>query len=69
MTVEHFWHVPGGKKGKRAPHDKYHVVACCLHHNSYSPPSHDVRMEMRKYIARYYGLKLEDLLQGAYEVE
>lgn len=69
MTVDHFWHRPGGVKGKRAPHDRYHCVAACLYHNSYAPPSHEVRMATREYIARYYRLNLEKLLSGGYEVD
>lgn len=68
MTVEHFWHRPQGVKGKRAPSDKLHLVASCWRHNVDHPPSHQVRMKMREYIASYYGLDLEALLRGDYEV-
>ena len=40
----------------------------CWGHNVDHPPSHEVRMKMREYIARYYGLDLEALLRGDYEV-
>lgn len=67
MTVEHFWHRPGGVKGKRAPSDEYHLVACCHHHNMNA--SKDMRREYRRYIARMYNLDLERLLRGDYEAE
>jgi len=69
MTVDHFWHRPGGVKGKRAPDDEFHLVASCWSHNVDHPPSRSVRMKAREYIARYYGLDLEALLRGDYEVE
>jgi hypothetical protein len=68
-TFEHFWHRPQGVKGKRAPSDVYHGVRSCWYHNVDHPPSHEVRMRMRSYIADYYGLDLEALLQGVYEVD
>jgi len=68
-TVEHFWHRPQGVKGKRAPDDPLHLVRSCWGHNVDHPPSHEVRMKMREYIARYYGLDLEALLRGDYEVQ
>ena len=68
-TVDHFWHRPQGVKGKRAPSDLFHLIASCWYHNVGSPPSHDVRMKAREYIARFYRLDLEALLRGDYEVE
>lgn len=68
-TVEHFWHRPGGVKGKRAPSDHLHLVASCWGHNVDHPPSAYVRRKMREYIARYYNLNLEVLLRGDYETE
>lgn len=65
-TVDHFWHRPGGVKGKRAPSNKLHLVAMC-HDLNVRVPSGNLRMFEREYIARYYNLDLEALLRGDYE--
>lgn len=67
MTIEHFWHRPGGVKGKRAPSNEQHLVVCCLHHNMHA--SKAMRMAYRRYIARLYFLDLEGLLRGEYEAD
>lgn len=66
LTLDHFWHRPGGVKGKRAPSDKYHLVTMCDGENN-RPPSHDLRMFERRYIAHHYHLNLKALLRGDYE--
>lgn len=68
MTVDHFWHRPGGVKGKRAPSDKYHLVAMCWALNDRGP-SHELRNFERRYIAWIYGLDIDALLRGDYEVQ
>ena len=64
--MDHLWHRPGGVKGKRAPDDKYHLVAMCWGHNM--RVSRELRNWERGYIAWYYKLDLDTLLAGGYEI-
>lgn len=33
--------------GKKAPDDEFHLLACCMNHNSWNPPSKVLRQKMR----------------------
>lgn len=52
LTVEHFWHF-GAVKGKRAPSDRYHMVAMCGGGNV-GAPSAEARDAMRSYVRKQY---------------
>lgn len=53
LTVDHFWHAKGGRKGDRAPSDRYHMVAMC-HGGNVAAPSGEVRDAERSYIRVKY---------------
>jgi hypothetical protein len=53
LTVDHFWWVVGGVKGKRAPSRREHLVAMC-HAANVGAPSKDVRQRERDYARMLY---------------
>jgi hypothetical protein len=49
LTVDHFHHHVGGTKGKKAEHDRFHLVAMC-HWLNTTAPSHTIRQGERRYM-------------------
>ena len=50
LTVDHVWREgEGAHAGKRAPSDRWHLVAMCWAGNA-KPPSHDEREAERRYL-------------------
>jgi hypothetical protein len=55
MTIDHFWHIPGGVKGKRAPSGPSNLTAMCYWANVVTKPSREIRQAQREYTDRVEG--------------